>query len=518
MVVIGGPDGHEMTGAADAGFPRFPAYGPPCRSASARESYGRPPLVAVRRLSLYRVARLLAHAGCVGMLAACATTPPHPLDGAGPTHAMAVIPAAVLPAAGPSGNASGPSLVKDANDAKAALAASGGVAGVALAVVGVAAIAICPWCAASAVQAVVQGVAIAGGAAVGVHAGGAETGIPAAKQELVARALNDAGAAQNLQRLAADGVVEGIATFAPFRAEVVESAPTPAATATPFLRALRERGYGTALEIAVTRFGLAVANAERFSLFVTMEARLLDTGSGKATWMRGMVYESAAHDLDLWLSDGAALTRAELERGTRVLAERTVDLLVLRTPMRDDHDDLSCGVPVLDAKGTSVGAPPDLGPRPPAATAQSRTPLLAWEPLPRMYLRSAPASWEAVSDRRYDLRLWNVIDDAPGDIVYERQGLTGTRHQVEVPLEPASMYFWSVRLRGTVDGRPRAAPWSAWKLPRFRTQPFLRDARIVGYYRHGDTMTPLVLQEWREFACPILDFIPAENFHRFRTP
>ena len=465
-----------------------------------------------------RVVRLIVQVGWLGVLAGCASTPPHPLDGAGPTHAMAVIPAAALPAAGRGGDASGPSLVKDANDAKAASAASGGVAGVALAVFGVAAIAICPWCAASAMQAVVQGVALAGGAMVSGHADDGETGIPAAKQELVARALNDAGAALNLQRLAADGVVGGIATFTPSRAEVVESVPTVAAADASTYRALRERGYGAALEIGVTRFGLAVANAERLSLFVTMEARLLDTGSGKVTWLRGMVYESAAHDLDLWLRDGAALTRAELQRGTRALAERTVDLLVLRTPMLDDYDDLSCGVPVLDPNGASVGAPPETGPRPPAATAQSRTPLLAWEPLPRTSWRSAPMYWEAVSDRRYDLRIWNVIDDAPGDIVYERQGLPGTRHQVEVPLEPASMYFWSVRLRGTVDGRPRAAPWSAWKLPRVHTQPFLRDARIIGYYRLSNTMTPVSLGEWREFACPILDFIPAENFHRFLTP
>ena len=470
------------------------------------------------RWSLDRVVRLIVHIGWLGFLAGCATTPPHPLDGAGPTYAMAVIPAAGVPAAGPSGNPAGPSLAKDANDAKAALAASGGVAGVALAVVGVAAVAICPWCAASALQAVVQGVALAGGAMVSGHAGGGETGIPAAKQELVARALNDAGAALNLQRLAADGVAEGIATFAPFRAEVVVSTPTVAATDAPAYRALRERGYGTALEIGVTRFGLAVVNAERFSLFVTMEARLLDTGSGKATWMRGMVYESAAHDLDLWLRDGAALTRAELERGTRVLAERTVDLLVLRTPTQDDNDDLSCGVPVLDPKGTSAGAPPDMGPRPPVEMAQSRTPLLVWEPLPRMPWRSAPAVWEAVGDRRYDLRIWEVVDDAPGDIVYERLGLTATRHQVEAPLGPASMYFWSVRLRGTVDGHPRAAPWSAWKLPRLRTPPFLRDSRIVGVYRLSDTMKPIVLQESGEFSCPTLDFIPAENFHRFLTP
>jgi hypothetical protein len=475
-------------------------------------------LAAVYLRSLHRVVRVMVQAGWLGMLAACATTPPHPLDVAGPAFAMAVIPAPALPAIGPSGNTSGQSLVKDANDAKAALAASGGVAGVALAVVGVAAVVICPWCAASALQAVVQGVALAGGAMVSGHAGGAETGIPAAKQELVARALNDAGAGLNLHRLAADGVVESSATFAPFRAEVVAFAPMMAATDAPAYGALRDRGYGAALEIGVTRFGLAVANAERFSLFVAMEARLLDTGSGKATWMRGMVYESAAHDLDLWLRDGAALTRAELERGTRVLAERTVDLLVLRAPMRDDHDDLSCGIPVLDPKGTSVGAPPDLGPRPPAATAQSRTPLLVWEPLPRMYLRSAPASWEAVRDRRYDLRIWNVVDDAPGDIVYERHGLTSTRHQVEVPLEPATTYFWSVRLRGTVDGHPRAAPWSAWKLPRFRSQPFLREARIIGIYRLSDTLTPVSLGEWRDFACPFLDFIPAANFHRFLTP
>jgi hypothetical protein len=407
--------------------------------------------------------------------------------------------------------------VKDANDAKTALAASGGVAGVAIAVVGLAALVICPWCAASALQALVQGVALAGGAVVSGHAGGGETGIPAAKQELVARALIDAGAGLRVQRLAADRVAEGIATFAPFRAEVVEFAQTEVATEAPAYRALRERGYGAALEIGVTRFGLAAANVERFSLFVTMEARLLDTGSGKTTGMHGMVYESAAHDLDLWLRDEAALTRAELQRGTRVLAERTVDLLVLRTPFASD-DEISCGVPVLDPAGASVGAPPASGPRPPAAEAPSRTPLLEWEPLPRTFWRSAPASWEAVNDRRYDLRIWSVVDDAPSDLVYERVGLTGTRHQVEVPLKPASMYFWSVRLRGTVDGRPRAAPWSAWKLPRFHTQSFLRDARIVGYYRHADTMTPVSIGSALEFSCPALDFIPAENFHRFRTP
>jgi hypothetical protein len=472
----------------------------------------------VAGLDVSRIVRLIVQVGWLGVLAGCATTPPHPLDGAGSTYAMAVIPVAALPAAGPSGNASGPSLVKDASDAEAALAVTGGAMGVAIAVVGVTAMAICPWCAASALQMVVQGAVLAGGAAVGGDAGGGETGIPPAKRELVARALNDAGDGLSLQRLAADRVVEGIATFAPFRAEIVASAQTIAGPAAPAYRAQRELGFGSALEIGVTRFGLAVSNPERFSLFVTMEARLLDTESGKATWMRGMVYESAAHDLDLWLREGAALTRAELRRGTHVLAERTVDLLVLRTPWLDERDDLSCGVPVLDPMGTSLGAPPDTGPRPSAATAQSRTPLLVWEPLPRMHWRSAPAVWEAVGDRRYDLRIWNVAGNAPGDAVYERLGLTGTRHQVEVSLEPATMYFWSVRLRGTVDGHPRAAPWSAWKLPRLRTPPFLRDSRIVGVYRLSDTMKPIVLQESGEFSCPTLDFIPAENFHRFLTP
>jgi len=51
-----------------------------------------------------------------------------------------------------------------------------------------------------------------------------------------------------------------------------------------------------------------------------------------------------------------------------------------------------------------------------------------------------------------------------------------------------------------------------------RTPPFLRDSRIVGVYRLSDTMKPIVLQESGEFSCPTLDFIPAENFHRFLTP
>jgi len=508
-----------MSGKCKGSCLRFAADGLAHGAAGARvtRSHRRAPSRVVHRWSLHRLARLVAQAAWCGTLAACATSPPYPLDGAGSNYVMAVIPATVHPAAGPNVTVSGPTLAKGVRDAKEAAAVAGGAAGVAIAVLGVVGMAICPFCAAGLAPMVGQGLGLAGAAAVSGLGGGADTGIPAAQQVRVARVLGDAGAALNLQRLAADGVVESIARFAPFRAEVVEAAQAVAATGVPAHRALRERGHGSALEIGVTRFGLAATNAQRFSLFVTMEARLLDTGSGKATWMRGMIYESAAHDLERWLRDGAELTRVELGRGTRVLAERTVDLLVLRTPWLDERDELSCGVPVLDPQGNSAGAPPEMGPPPPAATVQSRTPLLAWEPLPRMHWKSAPASWEMIGDRRYDLRVWKVAADAPGDIVYERLGLTGTRHQVEVALDPASMYFWSVRLRGTVDGRPQAASWSAWKLPRVPTQPFLGEARITGAYRLSDTLTPVVIEE-RSGSCPTLDYIPAGNFHRFLTP
>jgi hypothetical protein len=153
------------------------------------------------------------------------------------------------------------------------------------------------------------------------------------------------------------------------------------------------------------------------------------------------------------------------------------------------------------------------------ATSQvtSLTPTLAWSAAqlaPKMF---NPNPWATDRSLRYDLRIWKAADDAPGSIAYERLGLTETQHRVEVPLEPASIYFWSARMRGTVDGHLRAVPWSRSRTPPAFSKSFLRQARFDALFEGGAVKLHSCGVESLD-PCGCLDYIPTENFYRFKTP
>jgi hypothetical protein len=67
--------------------------------------------------------------------------------------------------------------------------------------------------------------------------------------------------------------------------------------------------------------------------------------------------------------------------------------------------------------------------------------------------------WEGGTvSNKHDLAIWNsfLIDSGSGKpipqrrkIIYEKTGLSGTSHKVEIVLEPNSTYFWSVRETGS---------------------------------------------------------------------
>ena len=58
-----------------------------------------------------------------------------------------------------------------------------------------------------------------------------------------------------------------------------------------------------------------------------------------------------------------------------------------------------------------------------------------------------------------------------GDVVYARDNLLETGHQMEIPLEPCRWYFWSVRVRYRLNGFPRVSPWSAIVFPWLTRSP-----------------------------------------------
>jgi len=98
----------------------------------------------------------------------------------------------------------------------------------------------------------------------------------------------------------------------------------------------------------------------------------------------------------------------------------------------------------------------------------SLQPTLRWEPFPG----TDQVGWgttvrpfvvvdaKSVSDVSYDLKIWIVSNGLPGDVAYERGGLRETSHRLESPLKPKTEYYWSVRARFSVDGKPRVTEWS----------------------------------------------------------
>jgi hypothetical protein len=91
-----------------------------------------------------------------------------------------------------------------------------------------------------------------------------------------------------------------------------------------------------------------------------------------------------------------------------------------------------------------------------SVTVDSLQPNLRWQPLPSTTTEATAPDPSSVT---YELKIWEVSHDAPGDLIYRREALRDPSHALEEPLRPATTYFWSIRARFLVDGQPRVADW-----------------------------------------------------------
>ena len=106
------------------------------------------------------------------------------------------------------------------------------------------------------------------------------------------------------------------------------------------------------------------------------------------------------------------------------------------------------------------------------AEVDSLRPTIRWEPFPgrheiplvggRPYVDVDPAR---IDDVTYDLRIWRARNDHPQALVYERRGLADAVHPLDLDLDAATTYFWSVRARFRVDGLTRLTDWSLSQIP-----------------------------------------------------
>lgn len=361
------------------------------------------------------------------------------------------------------------------------------------------------------------GIALLGGAA-------AAATVPPEETTAALRRMATVLAADLQLRPVAQDVASTTSRFSGRRADVIDAATLGAPGAAPEYSALCDRGYGAVVDVRLTRTGYVLAGGidAGVGMFLVAEARLVDTATGKPARLRGLLYQSAPHRPEAWVRDDARLAKLELAKAQRTIAERIVDDLLLETDATFGPGSASprtCGLdPIRPAVEWSwTGNLRTLDSQPARVSIDSLNPLLAWQPRPAAGDARVPAPWAGATDVRYDLRIWNELDGAPGAIVYERLGLVMPEHRVELALAPQSAYYWSVRMRYTVDGRPRATRWSAANTPRLVLPAAL--TKLVYYSRiEGNDVVPRACGEADLDSCGCLDFIPPRSHYSFRTP
>jgi len=356
--------------------------------------------------------------------------------------------------------------------------------------------------------------AVAAGGAVGTGAA-LSTLVPKEDAATIERVAQDVLTQLRLPEAMAEAVAADIRKFSRLDAVVTDFGT---GAASPDYRPLRERGFGAAIEVRMKEVGFVGSGADPvMALFVTAEARLVDTATGQPVGLRGLLYMSPQRGIRLWTKDGAALTKEEILRGTNTLAERIVDNLVFRavgdTAPSDDRFEI-CGLAPRHPKPQWSGFRLFGSQQPVESLVESVTPLLQWEErIPGPWGTEGAGGGELV----YDLRVWSVVDDAPGELVYERVGLAQPQHRVETPLKARSTYFWSVRLRYVEDGRTRVTRWSASNTPIVHLGGQLRNAVYYSHVADG-TVQPYPCEAADVYPCRWLDFVPAANYFRFSTP
>ena len=351
----------------------------------------------------------------------------------------------------------------------------------------------------------------------GSYAQGAAAAVASPQAIALDAAMTGAVRGVDIPGATAAAIAEDVARWTPYRAQAFASLAGGAPAASG--GGPRAPGFDTVLQFEITQFGFAGRNAGRdIALYMLAEAQLVAADGGEPVALRGLAYVSPWHGAEHWTTADGALTRTELKRASRVLAERIVEHMLLDTPWRSAPtvatSARACGVLPIAAPGAADVLIP--GPQAPVKV-DSATPLLAWSaPLP-LAAETDVAAGNGGDDMRYDLRIFEEFDWGPGDLVYERAGLAGNEHRVELALKPATMYFWAVRARFVVDGHPRATRWSA-TVEQASLDPLPAQVAYASQSA-GRGVTRIACAAPRDLTpCACLDFIPAANWFRFRTP
>jgi hypothetical protein len=89
----------------------------------------------------------------------------------------------------------------------------------------------------------------------------------------------------------------------------------------------------------------------------------------------------------------------------------------------------------------------------------------------------------AISDVRYDLRIWEFREEKRDVLVYERSGLILPSHTLKQPLSPNTHHFWSFRACFQLAGGSGCTPWAFSAVPWTPKNCSYPQIPYLNYYR-----------------------------------
>jgi len=234
-------------------------------------------------------------------------------------------------------------------------------------------------------------------------------------------------------------------------------------------RPAERAGADTLIEVALTRAGTAGAGINApVSLYLEARVRALRAADGAELYRAQYIHDGPRLKLDEWAAGGGERLLRALDAGYAALSAHIADSVFLLYPFPSQEAgsagvlSAAFGLAPLDppTRGTATSVP--LAEHFEWAGVASTQPLLRWEAFPRAAdLKAAPAEMSRVANVTYDLVIARERNLAPAEIVYRRSGLPAPAHRLEAPLEPHAHYYWTVRARFDLEGRPRATGWGS---------------------------------------------------------
>jgi hypothetical protein len=313
--------------------------------------------------------------------------------------------------------------------------------------------------------------AIAGGAMVVRSSLGTAQGIvPASTAAELESAISNAVSGLEAQSALAGQLAKMVEAEPTVRVAAVSGAGPGEPQARPDYAQLRTSGVDAVVETAINEIGFegCIAHNRECSpphvlyLFMRAQARLVRVEDGAVLFERDLEYKSGHRALEYWLADDGRSLGEELEQADRALAETVYDEVFLRTPVElPNSGGTDCWLQPLYPKFDMIHG----------ARVEALQPTLRWTAFPRDIDREKldPAVLNKISNVTYDLRIWDESTyerySVPYErwrdrVIYERMDLEAAQHTLDVALAPGSRYYWAVRARFVVDGRPMATHWS----------------------------------------------------------